>query len=326
MPSSTPLLHDVTQAATILQRGGVVAFATETVYGLGGNALDVHAVARIFAAKERPHFDPLIVHLAEITDLDRVVSCVPPIARKLIDRFWPGPLTLVLPKQPAVPDLVTAGLPTVAVRLPAHPQARDLIRRSGVPVAAPSANPFGRISPTTAQHVLDFLSGKIDAVLEGGACQVGVESTVLECSVDNQVRLLRPGGLPVEAIEELIGPLRGKAPTILDQHSPQVSPGMLAQHYAPRTPLEIVSDWSAGPVGEQIGILTLTPISNPQDYGAVEVLSAEGSLTEATAGFFAALRRLEAAPVQRILAKPFPETGLGRALNDRLTRAATIQK
>jgi len=299
-----------------------VAFATETVYGLGGNAFNTQAVAGIFEAKQRPHFDPLIVHLADTTSLPLVVNHVPEVAQKLIDRFWPGPLTLVLPKQPELSDLVTAGLPSVAVRIPAHPLARELIRQSGVPIAAPSANPFGRISPTTAQHVIDFLEGRIDAVLDGGNCDVGIESTVLSCSDSGEVRLLRPGGLTIEEIEEVVGPIVRQQPTILDQNGPQSSPGMLAQHYAPRTPLQIVTDWPQTEDDLALGVLSFTPIENPERYGQVEVLSESGSLPEATAHFFAALRRLDESPVTRIFAKAFPEVGLGRALNDRLHRAA----
>ncbi|SFH56649.1 L-threonylcarbamoyladenylate synthase [Planctomicrobium piriforme] len=316
------LTTDVAQAAAILRSGGLVAFATETVYGLGANALVELAVARVFAAKQRPTFDPLIVHLADANDLATVACDVPEPAQRLIEAFWPGPLTLVLPKQPVVPDLVTAGLGTVAVRVPAHPMARELIRLSGVPIAAPSANPFGRISPTTAQHVLDFLSEEIDMVLDGGACVVGVESTVLECSADGSVRLLRPGGLTIEEIEACIGPLAARGPTILDQHSPQVSPGLLAQHYAPRTRLLIVEDWAAAPYGENTGVLAFTAIASPENYGAVEILAPDGSLETATARFFAALRRLDEADVELIIAQRFPDHGLGRALNDRLIRAA----
>ncbi len=320
------LITDVSEAATILRQGGLVAFATETVYGLGGDARNVEAIAGIFEAKQRPHFDPLIVHLADPEQISSVVSHVPPVAQKLIDHFWPGPLTLVLPKQPDLPDLVTSGLPTVAVRVPNHPIARELIRLAGVPVAAPSANPFGRISPTTAQHVLDLLEDKIDAVLDGGPCTVGIESTVLECNDQGEVRLLRPGGLTVEEIEAIVGPLAGRAPTVLDQHASAAAmpaPGMLAQHYAPRTPLRIVEDWPQELIGEEVGILSLKPIANPERYGKVEVLSESGMLKEATANFFAAMRRLDESPVKLILAQRFPENGLGRALNDRLQRAAS---
>lgn len=317
------LTTDVQLAAELLRAGKLVAFATETVYGLGGNALDPAAVAKIFEAKQRPTFDPLIVHLAAASDLSRVAQDVPDVAYQLIERFWPGPLTLVLPKQPCVPDLVTSGLPSVAVRVPSHPMAQELIRRAGVPIAAPSANPFGRISPTTAQHVLDLLADDIDAVLDGGPSQVGVESTVLLCQPDNTVQLLRPGGLTLEEIEAVVGPVAGRAQTVLDQHVPQASPGLLAQHYAPRTPLRIVEHWEDAPVGDTVGVLSLGPLASASRYDAVEILSETGELTEATAHFFSALRRLDASGVELILAQRFPDVGLGRALNDRLQRASS---
>lgn len=316
------LIDDVDLAAQALRAGRLVAFATETVYGLGGNALDVEAVARIFAAKQRPTFDPLIVHLHQATEVEHLVREISPLARQLMERFWPGPLTLVLPKQDCVPDLVTAGLPSVAVRVPDHPQARELIRRSGVPVAAPSANPFGRISPTTAQHVLDSLGDQIDFVLDGGACRVGVESTVLQLDGDGPPRLLRPGGLSQETLEEITGPLTRAAPP--QAHSPTglPGPGMLDQHYAPRTPLFLFEAWDKVPPGPATGVLAFQSVPHPERFGMVEVLSPQGSLSEAAARFFAALRRLDAAPVTTIYAQPFPEEGLGRALNDRLIRAA----
>lgn len=313
---------DVALAAGALASGKLVAFATETVYGLGANALDAEAVARVFAAKQRPTFDPLIVHLADPGDLSRIAEPPGRAARQLIDRFWPGPLTLVLPKKPIVPDLVTAGLPTVAVRVPAHDQARELIRLSGVPVAAPSANPFGAISPTTAQHVLDQLGDRIDFVLDGGPCRVGIESTVLLVEDSQPPLLLRPGGLPVEEIEAVSGPVARLSQPSVDPHLPQTAPGMLSRHYAPRTPLRIAAALGAAPRGSRMGLLTLTAPVNPAEFAVVETLSMDGSLTEAAAQFFAALRRLDAAGLDLILARPFPETGLGRALNDRLRRAA----
>ena len=196
----------VEHAASILRAGGLVALPTETVYGLAANALDPVAVAKIFAAKERPFFDPLIVHLAELSWLPKVASEFPPIAQKLAKRFWPGPLTLVLPKTDAVPDLVTSGLPNVAVRIPDHELTRKVLRLADVPVAAPSANPFGRLSPTTAEHVRRQLGDRVDAILDGGPCRVGVESTILKID-GNRATLLRLGGAPIEEIESLIGPI-----------------------------------------------------------------------------------------------------------------------
>lgn len=328
-------------AAELLRAGKLVAFPTETVYGLGANALDETAVAKIFAAKNRPTFDPLIVHVYDVAQLGELVAELPPTARTLIDRFWPGPLTLVLPKTEVVPDLVTAGLPTVAVRMPDHPLALELLRLADVPVAAPSANPFGAVSPTTAAHVAEQLGDRVDFLLDGGPCRVGVESTVL--SVDQAFQpdrddlkssgpetkfgqagkpvLLRPGGVPVEEIEAVIGPV-GIPSANPNDDAPQPSPGMLTRHYAPRTLLEIHESAPTVAQGERVGLLTLEPQPDATGYAFVETLSPTGDLVEAAARFFAALRRLDALQLDRIVALPFPEHGLGRALNDRLRRAA----
>src|SRR5258708_7928457 len=194
----------IVQAAAILRDGGLVGFPTETVYGLGANALSERAVARVFEVKARPRFDPLIVHIAGMEWLTRLTADFPPVARKLAERFWPGPLTLVLPKTPVVPDLVTAGGPTVAIRVPDHPVALALLRAVDLPIAAPSANPFGRISPTCADHVRDQLGSQIDLILDGGPCRIGIESTVLQVTAKGHV-LVRPGGTTLEEIEEVIG-------------------------------------------------------------------------------------------------------------------------
>lgn len=318
-----PLGTDVRHAAALLRRGKLVAFPTETVYGLGADAFDVRAVARIFEVKDRPRFDPLIVHVADVSWLERLATDVPDAARRLAERFWPGPLTLVLPKTHAVPDLVTAGLPTVAIRVPDHPMALDLLRTIDLPVAAPSANPFGQISPTRAEHVAEQLGNKIDYILDGGACRVGVESTVLQLT-GNGPLLLRPGGLPVEEIEPLIGPIAALRSPEATTTEGRPSPGMLSRHYAPRTPLVIASVAAPPPSGQRTGLLAFEPPSEPlvANFAAVEVLSAAGDLAEAAANFFGALRRLDAQPLDLIMATPFPERGLGRALNDRLRRAA----
>jgi L-threonylcarbamoyladenylate synthase len=313
---------DVERAAALIREGGVVAFATETVYGLGANAFDVDAVARVFEVKGRPRFDPLIVHLADPADLPRATTDIPERAERLAERFWPGPLTLVLPKSPEVPDLVTAGLPTVAVRVPDHPLATRLIARAGVPIAAPSANPFGRISPTTADHVREQLGMSIDYLLDGGPCRVGVESTVLALSGEHST-LLRPGGVTAEEIEAVIGPVASATPDDAAGSRPQASPGLLSRHYAPRTPLQIVGDATEISPGPQTGLLTLGAVPHPERFAAVEVLSEAGDLREAASRFFAALRRLDARGLERIMAVDFPDEGLGRALNDRLKRAAS---
>jgi L-threonylcarbamoyladenylate synthase len=321
---SCPIGTDVEQAASILRAGGLVAFPTETVYGLGGDALDPLAVARIFAAKQRPRFDPLIVHVAEPGWLATLVTSVPGTAAALIAACWPGPLTLVLPKTEAVPEIVTAGLSTVAVRMPAHRLALDLLQRTGRPVAAPSANVFGRVSPTTAEHVAEQLGDRIDYILDGGPCAVGLESTVLDLSGPRPV-LLRPGGLPRERIEATIGPVEtagesGAAKAVEAEARP--SPGLLSRHYATRTPLVVLAADAPLPATERIGLLTFRAEPVPQAVCAVEVLSPRGDLAEAGAGLFAAMRRLDALSLDVIIARPFPDEGLGRAINDRLSRAA----
>ncbi len=308
----------VERAAEVLLQGGLVALPTETVYGLGANALNPVAVARIFAAKERPFFDPLIVHLADIDWWPRVASEFPPAARRLAERFWPGPLTLILPKVDGVPDLVTSGLPSVAVRVPDHPLTRQVLRLANVPVAAPSANPFGRLSPTTAEHVRQQLGDRVDAILDGGPCRVGVESTILRVEGD-QVTQLRPGGIPLEEIESLVGPVEHGAGQLSEKPA---APGMLASHYAPRTPLVVVREIPTVLPWRRTGLLVLSVDKMPPGFAAVEVLSGTGDLVVAAANFFQALHRLDAAGLDGIVAVRFPDQGLGRALNDRLQRAA----
>jgi len=335
-------------AAELLRSGGLVAFPTETVYGLGANALDGRAVARVFEAKGRPTFDPLIVHVVDRAWLLRLAAVFPDTARRLADRFWPGPLTLVLPKTNLVPDLVTAGLDTVGLRIPDHPIAQRLLRQADVPVAAPSANLFGRISPTTAEHVREQLGDRVDLILDGGPCRVGIESTVLQLA-DDRLHLLRPGGVSLEELESVVDSIEVLPPGEHPIAAALPSPGMLPQHYAPHTPLIVCDPDSitaapadslaqllpSPPRGEgpgvrgapsrTIGLLTLQPIPTEiaRHFARIEILSPTGDLREAAANFFAALRRLDAAGLSAIIACPFPETGLGRALNDRLRRAAT---
>ncbi len=291
---------------------------TETVYGLGGNALDVRAVAQIFAAKDRPTFDPLIVHVASVDRVSEVAAEFPPLARKLAERFWPGPMTLVLPKTPAVPELVTSGLSTVAVRVPDHPLMQEVLRLTGFPIAAPSANLFGRLSPTRPEHVLEQLGDRIDLVLDGGPCRVGVESTIVQIAGD-RVHLLRPGGVSLESIEELIGPVeRPSAETV----ATPIAPGQLPSHYAPRTPLQIVDEIPRTSPASNVGALLFVP-RDVTDYQHVEVLSSTGDLMEAAARFFQALHYLDDnGRLKIILAEKLPNQGLGWSLNDRLRRAA----
>lgn len=303
-------------AATVLQQGGVVAFPTETVYGLGADALNPLAVARIFEIKQRPFFDPLIVHVSHEQMLERVVATLPPAARRLAQAFWPGPLTLILPKQPAIPDLVTSGLPGVGVRMPAHDMALKLISRANRPLAAPSANPFGCISPTTAAHVHDGLGAAVDMVLDGGPCEVGVESTIVSF-MQEQPMLLRPGGLALEAIESHIGPLVIPA----DDDFQAASPGRLLRHYAPGSQLFLSDTLDTLAADSRVGVLAFSGIVR-SGFGGYEVLSASGDVYEAAANLFAALRRLDTTGVGTIYAQRAPHHGLGRAINDRLWRAS----
>jgi L-threonylcarbamoyladenylate synthase len=294
-----------------------VAFPTETVYGLGADAFDARAVAKVFEVKARPSFDPLIVHLAEASSLDWVAAATDERAARLAERFWPGPLTLVLPRQPELPDIVTAGLDTVGVRVPAHPAARALIAAAGTPLAAPSANPFGYVSPTTAAHVAELLGDSVPIVLDGGPCQVGLESTIL--SLAGEPVVLRPGGLPKEALEEALG----RRLEIAAASERPLAPGQLLKHYATRTPLEVL----AGPSGKapagagRVGLLAQRP-TTAGGFAAVEVLAPDGALETAAARLFAALRRLDALKLDLILAEPCAEAGLGHAIMDRLRRAA----
>lgn len=307
--AATP--EGLARAAAILQAGGLVALPTETVYGLAGDARSDAAVAAIFAAKGRPRFNPLIVHLPSLEAAEHL-AVVDGRARRLAEAFWPGPLTMVLPLRPGsgLSPLVTSGLSSVAIRVPAHPLARALLAEFGGPLAAPSANPSGRVSPTRAAHVLEGLAGRIDAVLDGGDCAVGVESSIV--GLDGPAMLLRPGGVPAEALEEVLGvalPIGGSA------EKPN-APGQLASHYAPVAGVRL--DAGAPRPGEVwIGF-------GPDCAGATLTLSAKGDLAEAAARLFATLREADrlAGPGGAIAVAPVPETGLGRAVNDRLRRAA----
>ena len=315
--------QSVHQAAEIIKRGGIVAFPTETVYGLGADAFNPLAVARIFEVKGRPYFDPLIVHVANNTDLDNLVIEIPSNAKKLMDRFWPGPLTVVLLKKENVPDIVTAGLPTVAIRMPKHSMTLRLIELAGSPIVGPSANPFGYLSPTTAEHVQDQLGDQIDFILDGGSCEVGVESTIVSFFEKEPV-LLRPGGVTLEEIESIIGRVE-LSPGNKEKPS---APGMLPRHYAPRTP--IVLDWSKKNFdsysGKKIGLLVFQEPKNFLEFHQIEVLSKRGDFREAAANLFSAIRRLDALNLDLILAEAVPEVGLGRAIMDRLRRASGVIK
>ena len=311
----------VARAAEILRRGGLVAFATETVYGLGADATDAAAVAGIYAAKERPRFNPLIAHVATI-EAALVEGEFDADALTLAGAFWPGPLTLVVPTAPdcTVSDLARAGLDTVALRVPAHRLAHDVLEGVGRPIAAPSANRSGRVSPTSAEHVLTDLDGRIDAVLDGGPTEVGIESTIVACLRDG-LRLLRPGGIARPDIERVLGRALPEARPDSDEGGgAPLAPGMLASHYAPRARVRLAAQ-SIEP-GE--AALLFGPEAPPgaERAQASANLSPGGDLVEAAASLFRALRSLDASGASTIAVAPIPEHGLGEAINDRLRRAA----
>jgi L-threonylcarbamoyladenylate synthase len=322
------------QAAAALRAGALVAFPTETVYGLGADAFNAAALARIFEAKGRPRFDPLIIHIAAVdtlektADLSRLAGNAKRKLSLLAENLWPGPLTLILPKQRAVPDIATSGLPSAAFRLPDHPAARCLIELSSGAVAAPSANLFGCLSPTRAEHVRSQLGNKVDIILDGGPARVGVESTVLDIC-GPEPRILRPGGTPREAIEALIGPVLTGPNAVNETGS--ASPGQLKSHYAPRTPLSAyaLEEMSALPGESGQALLFFDgPSRDAWLEGqagtavTIRVLSETGNLCEAAARLFETLHELDRAGFSRIRAQFAPEQGLGAAINDRLRRAS----
>jgi L-threonylcarbamoyladenylate synthase len=346
----TDMDGQVRKAAEIIRGGGVAAFPTETVYGLGASAFNEKAVARVFEIKRRPYFDPLILHVGGLDWLDGLAVDIPEPAMILIDKLWPGPLTVVLPKKPAVPDIATSGLPGVALRAPSNDIARRLIDLAGAPIAAPSANLFGAVSPTTAEHVREQLGASVDMVIDGGECSVGIESTIISFMGGKPV-MLRPGGTPLEDIEEIIGKVT------IPGHADLVnqSPGRSVQHYATSVPLVLVKDASdinnignivivnnggkipdnsrnhTGSVchTEKVGLLAFSRNDIgidrrelPANITQIEYLSSGGNLREAACSLFAAMRRLDAAGVDVIAALPVPNTGLGLAINDRLFRAS----
>ena len=384
---------DLIVAAQALREGKLVAFPTETVYGLGANAFDERAVARIFEAKARPTFDPLIVHIARLDDILILAEEVPKNAWTLARSLWPGPLTIILPKRREVPDIVTAGLSTVAVRFPSHPVARRIIELAQIPIAAPSANPFGYLSPTTAEHVIDMLGERIDYLVDGGPCDVGVESTVIDMTGERPA-LLRPGGMPLERIEELIGQVdipghvdipehgepsadegleqAGEKDMLRSEHSfkdaetqgmahslksrekkqnhlrkglespsqksPSFkSPGQSSSHYAPSTPLFLFDEGSLPEAAKLKGILhpcialafngrRARILRDSGLFDWVQILSEEGDMREAAARLFSLLHDLDEAGLAAIYAERVPDTGLGRAINDRLYRASRKER
>jgi L-threonylcarbamoyladenylate synthase len=333
----------IEEAAAALKAGKLVVFPTETVYGLGAHALDPVAVQKIFDAKERPATDPLIVHIAHIGQVNQCAVGMPAGARKLGLSFWAGPLTLILPKKPVVPDLVTAGLPSVALRVPSHRVARALMEMAGVPVAAPSANRFSRPSPTLAAHVIDDLDGRVDLILDAGPTDIGLESTIVDFTVDPPV-IRRPGGITYEQVHSLVPEvLLSEGQQSADQ--PQLAPGQLTKHYAPRAEMTLYEGPAEGVVariaadsrtlaaqGSRVGILApeedlkaLAPlIAASASAGKIEVrpAGARADLERAGRELFAAIRELDATGVDVILASAPDSDGLGRAIRDRLMRAA----
>jgi L-threonylcarbamoyladenylate synthase len=308
------------RAVTLLQKGEVVALPTETVYGLAANALNAEAIAKIFEAKERPHFDPLIVHLPDREWLEKVAE-LPAQDRqfilKLIDRFWPGPLTLVLPRRSIVPEIVTAGLDTVAVRISVHSVFSEIIRAFGSPLAAPSANRFGRVSPTTAQHVRDELGDRIPLIVDAGLTMHGIESTIIAVH-EGKIDILRRGPITDEELAAF-----GKI-EVISSAKKISAPGQLPSHYAPRTPLRLIENtksvsWEPN---QRVGLLAWNPIESEKRFVAVRRLSERGDLREAAANLFRHLRELDALNMELIVAEQVPEIGLGAAIMDRLRRAA----
>lgn len=313
---NTILGNNLESAFSALVKGNLVAIPTETVYGLGGNGLDPDAIAKIFAAKNRPKFDPLILHIGDISQVASLTTTFPEKAQKLAQKFWPGALTLILPKSDLVPDIASSGLDSVGIRMPSHRLTLDLLRSLPFPIAAPSANPFGYVSPTTAQHVLDQLDGRIDYILDGGPCEIGIESTIVSFVADTPT-ILRHGGVSQEDIEGVIGAVKANT----ESSSRPEAPGMLLSHYAPKKTVLLgnIKELMAEHKSSRFAVLGFLGT-----YGASgEVLSVSGDLQEAAKNLFAALRRLDTADIDLILTENVPNVGLGMAINDKLQRAAT---
>ena len=307
---------DLQKAKALLEKGELVAIPTETVYGLAGNALNVDAVTKIFQVKDRPQFDPLIVHVQSLESAKKYVEAIPPKAELLVQQFWPGPLTILLNRKSIIPDLVTSGLSTVGIRCPDHTLARTLLASISFPLAAPSANPFGYISPTRPEHVNEQLGNKISYILDGGTCQVGIESTIIGFEEDHPI-IYRMGGLSIEAIELVVG----KVSVQLHSTSNPTSPGQLKSHYAPTKKVILGNIPTLLKQYNQTKSAILSYQTNfKSTYQFILALS--GKLEEAAQNLFSGLRELDKMPVDIILAELVPEIGLGKAINDRLKRAA----
>lgn len=315
-----PNAINLARAAETIRTRGIVAFPTETVYGLGANAFSEKAVARIFQIKGRPANNPIIVHLAEAADISQVADITDPKISTwlaIASKFWPGPLSVVLPKHPSIPENVTAGRSSVAVRIPAHPIAQALIRMSECPIAAPSANPSNYVSPTTALHVEAQLGDLVDMIIDGGPCTVGIESTVLSL-VHDEPTVLRHGAVTIEQLRDVF---ENVTDPVAEKTTEPLSPGMLPEHYAPKTPLVFLSAFDPKVTSGPYGFICFREPSHPIPAQEVRVLSASGDLEEAATRLFATLRELDSLGLSCIVVEPCPEEGIGRALMDRLRRA-----
>ena len=310
---------DIQRAKELLEQGGLVGIPTETVYGLAANGLDAKAASNIFKVKKRPSFDPLILHTYSLAALEKFAGPIPEKALKLTEKYWPGPLTLVLPKKEVVPAIVSSGLPTVAVRVPNHPLTLELLKSLAFPLAAPSANPFGFVSPTTAQHVNDYLGNEVDYILDGGKCSVGLESTIISFTTEKP-QILRKGGLAIEDVQALIGEVEVKSHST----SQPEAPGMLSKHYSPGVPLvlgnleELIEKYKH----LRYGVISFSKKYHTQEPAISKVLSEDEDLAEAARNLFAFLREFAELKPEIVLVEQVPQFGLGLAINDRLKRAA----
>jgi L-threonylcarbamoyladenylate synthase len=313
------ITKNIDKAITLLNQENIIAIPTETVYGLAGNIFSEIALKKIFELKNRPFNNPLIVHVKSIDQIQKIASEIPEIAFKLAEKFWPGPLTLVLKKQPHISDLVTANKDTVAIRMPNHKRTLELLQKLDFPLAAPSANPFGSISPTSSKHVLDYFNDKLELILEGGNCEEGIESTIIGFE-DNQVVLYRHGSITIDEIEKVVGKITDNSKNDIDPKAP----GMFSRHYAPKTDtfltnnvVELIKSFP----NQKIGLLLFqNDIKNPS-IKYQEILSKSGDLSEAARNLYAAMHRLDEKNIDIIIAEIMPDSGLGRTMNDRLQRA-----
>lgn len=308
---------DIHAAVNCLNEGNLIGIPTETVYGLAANALNPKAVASIFSAKNRPHFDPLIVHIGSALQMEEFATDIPDYARKLAKAFWPGPITLILRKKSIIPDIVTSGADTVGLRVPDQTLTLELLQNLKFPLAAPSANPFGYVSPTSAQHVNAQLGNAVCYILDGGQCKVGIESTIIDCSGETAI-LLRLGGLSVESIESITG----KIEINISSHSNPKAPGQLDSHYSPHCKLEIGIPEKIVMDNQPAALVLFSKQRTDYPINHQFILSAEGIAEEAAVNLFSTLRKLDELGYKKAFAELLPEEGLGRAINDRLKRAA----